>query len=362
MPLPAIDPRLYAEQLTAKAERLRAEFAEFEPPPLELFESPPLHYRMRAEFRLWHQDGDCFYAMFDPAAPKEPVAVRSYPQGSERINELMPALLDRVREEPVLKRRLFQVEFLTTLSGEALVTLIYHKPLDDAWLSAAHELRSALGADIIGRSKKQKLVVERDYVEEVLHTDGRNYRYMQVENSFSQPNAAVNQQMIDWACRQRRNVNGDTLELYCGNGNFTLPLARHSGAVLATEVSKASVRAAEYNIAANDCDNIAVARLSSAEFAQAWRRERPFRRLAHVDLDGYDFQSLLVDPPRAGLDPATLLLAQALPQIIYISCNPQTLRDNLRQLRASHCVTGFALFDQFPYTSHIECGVQLRRR
>ena len=49
-------------------------------------------------------------------------------------------------------------------------------------------------------------------------------------------------------------------------------------------------------------------------------------------------------------------------RIIYISCNPQTLAENLATLSRTHEVTAFALFDQFPYTDHMECGVVLRRR
>ena len=47
---------------------------------------------------------------------------------------------------------------------------------------------------------------------------------------------------------------------------------------------------------------------------------------------------------------------------MYISCNPDTLQDNLGELCNSHDVKRFAVFDQFPYTDHIECGVLLERR
>jgi len=49
-------------------------------------------------------------------------------------------------------------------------------------------------------------------------------------------------------------------------------------------------------------------------------------------------------------------------RIVYISCNPQTLRENLAALAATHDIERFALFDQFPYTRHLECGVTLQRR
>jgi tRNA (uracil-5-)-methyltransferase len=49
-------------------------------------------------------------------------------------------------------------------------------------------------------------------------------------------------------------------------------------------------------------------------------------------------------------------------QIFYISCNPETLLDNLYALKDSHAIRALALFDQFPYTAHLECGVVLARR
>lgn len=55
-------------------------------------------------------------------------------------------------------------------------------------------------------------------------------------------------------------------------------------------------------------------------------------------------------------------MVQAYPCILYISCNPQTLCDNLATLSTTHDITRLALFDQFPYTHHMECGVLLTRR
>ena len=79
-------------------------------------------------------------------------------------------------------------------------------------------------------------------------------------------------------------------------------------------------------------------------------------------MDTYDLQTILVDPPRAGLDPKTMELLSEFQNIIYISCNPDTLKANLEQISDSHDIAKFALFDQFPYTHHIECGVLLCKR
>jgi tRNA (uracil-5-)-methyltransferase len=172
----------------------------------------------------------------------------------------------------------------------------------------------------------------------------------------------VNRHMLRWARAQAANLGGDLLELYCGNGNFTVALAPLFGRVLATEMSKTSVAAARYNLEANGVDNVTMVRMASEELSDAFAGGREYRRMQGVELAGYRFSTLFVDPPRSGLDAATLALAAGFDRILYISCNPQTLRDNVAALQASHRIAAAAAFDQFPYTHHLECGVLLARR
>jgi tRNA (uracil-5-)-methyltransferase len=134
--------------------------------------------------------------------------------------------------------------------------------------------------------------------------------------------------------------------------------------VLATELAKGSVRAARYNITANHVENMKIVRLSAAEVTEAMAGTRPFRRLRHaeVSLDTYRFSTVLVDPPRAGMDPETCEMVRQFDRIVYVSCNPETLKSNLDQLCTTHRIERLALFDQFPHTDHIESGVLLQRR
>ena len=171
-------------------------------------------------------------------------------------------------------------------------------------------------------------------------------------------------QMLTWATDCTSTSRGDLLELYCGNGNFSLALAKNFDRVLATELAKSSVKAARYNIEANHSDNVQIVRLSAEEVAQAMDGLREFRRLrnASVDLKTYDFQTVFVDPPRSGMDTESCAMVQRFDRIVYISCNPVTLKANLESLYQTHSVSRFALFDQFPYTDHIEAGVLLERR
>jgi tRNA (uracil-5-)-methyltransferase len=364
MPLSQVEPARYDTLLAEKVERVRALLAPYHPPTPEVFSSPTLGYRMRAEFRVWH-DGDALdYVMFRPEDRKTPVPITHFPIACDAIRSLMPALITQLRGQPLLRRKLFQVEFLSTLSGDTLVTLVYHRRLEDDWDTAAAELASLLDISIVGRSRRQKRVIGLDYVVEELPVNEGIFRYRQYEQAFTQPNARVNTRMIEWACRQASGLPGNLLELYCGNGNFTLPLAACFEQLIATELSKRSVKAARENLELNGIGNVEIIRLAAEEVSQAMLGEREFRRLAHLPraLPDYDLQSLFVDPPRAGLDDATVHLAAAFPAILYISCNPETLAANLAVLCESHSPEAFALFDQFPYTDHMECGVLLTRR
>lgn len=357
-----VDPQEYGQLLEQKSQMLLQRLAGFQLPTLELFDSQPSHYRLRAEFRLWHSGDRCFYAMFDPEDRKRVLEVKDFPVASKLINQLMDLLLAEIHQSDRLKHKLFQVEFLTTLSGDALITLIYHKPLDEAWVEEATRLMTTLGYPIIGRSRKQKRVLERDWVTEQLNVDGQTYQYRQIEGGFTQPNGGMNEKMLSWARNVSNGLDGDLLELYCGNGNFSIALASQFNRVLATEISKTSVAAAQINIKDNGIKNLDILRLSSEEFVQAIQGERQFTRLADIDLQSYDFRTVLVDPPRAGLDDASVAQIKAYDQIIYISCNPNTLANNLNELTKTHCIKRLALFDQFPYTDHVETGVLLVKR
>jgi tRNA (uracil-5-)-methyltransferase len=362
MPLSHIDAENYQLQLEAKHDEMQRLFAEHYRSDIQVFPSAPLYYRMRAEFRIWHTNDDMFYAMFRQDDRKTPYRVDQFPVANITINRLMPLLLDSIRLNEVLRRKLFQVEFLSATSGECVVSLIYHRPIDEAWAHEASILAAKLGIEIIGRSRKQKWVLTKDYVIERLKINGHDYYYQQIENSFTQPNHGVCEAMVSWACRQSLDANDDLLELYCGNGNFTLPLARHYRRVLATEISKTSVRSALFNAEQNGIDNLQILRMSSEEFTQAWQGEREFRRLEGVNLNDYRLKTLFVDPPRAGLDEGTTALATHFDKIIYVSCNPQTLARDIAALAKTHRVKTMALFDQFPYTHHAECGAVLEKR
>lgn len=360
---------MYEAELEAKSRRLRERFAAAGvalPANLELHRSQPTGFRQRAEFGVWHKDERSFFCMFEE---KRPVEIASFPMGSKRLRDAMDGVLRCVlASETVLRRGLFQARFHTTLSGEALVTLIYRRKLDAAWSAEAEALRSSLGLQgVVGRSKGQKLVAGRDSVTERLPVNGAQLEYEQLEGTFSQSNAGVAAQMLSWASDAALGGaasarDDDLLELYCGSGSFTVALAPRFRRVLATEISKAATAVAVRNAERNGVANIAMGRVSAEELRQAMDGVRLFERLKHVRLDELRLNTVLVDPPRAGLGAEVACFLARFDRIVYISCNPETLVDDLGHLRTTHAVSRAAIFDQFPYTHHLECGVLLERR
>lgn len=356
----------YDTQLADKTARFYSMMARFNPPQATVFRSPPIHYRMRAEFRIWHDQDELYHIMFDTKTQQR-LRVDQFPAASRLINQMMTSILDAIRPIPELRYKLFQIDYLSSQSDQIAVTLLYHRALGQQWQQQAAALRDRLRSDgfnvqIIGRAAKQKICLDQDYIDERLVVRGRDIIYRQVENSFTQPNAAINVNMLEWALDVTQGSEGDLLELYCGNGNFSLALASNFRRVLATEVAKSAVSAAQFNIVANQIDNVQIIRMSAEDFTQALQGVRLFNRLKGIDLADYDCKTILVDPPRSGLDVETLNLVKTYPNILYISCNPQTLCANLDTLINSHYISRLALFDQFPYTQHIECGVWLQQR
>lgn len=362
MGIPKVEPERYEALLAKKAAWLEEAFAVHAPPALEVHDSPRQHYRMRSEFRTWHQGDALDYVMFEPGDKYSHHALTSCPMVHRPIEELMFPLLEVIRADRELRFRLFQVDFLSTLSGGMLVTLLYHRQLGDAWQAKAKALAERFGVHIMGRARKQRLVLSQDFLVETLTVHGQRYHSKQIEGSFTQPNAIICQKMLEWAVDATRGIGGDLVELYCGNGNFTIPLASNFRRVIATEISKTSARAAIAGTELNQITNVDVVRISAEDFSRVLRGELTTRRMKGIELRDYDFRAVLVDPPRAGLDADTVGQVQLYDHILYVSCNPATLLENLKQLCESHEIVRFALFDQFPYTDHIETGVLLRRR
>ncbi|MDD3054336.1 MAG: tRNA (uridine(54)-C5)-methyltransferase TrmA [Aliarcobacter sp.] len=354
----------YDEQLNFKLQREKDRFSDFTTMDFDIIKSEEKAFRNRAEFRIWWEKDEngkeiLSYAMND--FNKNILEINSCQIVSSHIQEIMPKLLNLLMEDLILSYKLFAVEFLDSSTNDMLVTLIYHKKLDEKWNELAKQLEKKLNIKIMGRSRKQKIILNSDSINENLKINTQEFKFAYQEGGFTQPNTNVNIQMIEWVLNNIENSSKDLCELYCGGGNFTIPLSTKFNKVLATEISKTSIKSALKNCELNNVNKIQFIRMSAEEFVQGLKEVRTFNRLKDVNLKDYNFDTIFMDPPRSGLDDTTRALAKDFEQIIYISCNPETLHRDLNELVKTHEILKFALFDQFAYTNHIESGVILKK-
>ncbi|PAF46981.1 tRNA (uridine(54)-C5)-methyltransferase TrmA [Helicobacter sp. 12S02634-8] len=329
---------------------------------ISVFSSPPEAFRARAEFRL-HTQADRVYLSMNTYGKNNRVKITSCPIILPHLMQKLSLLLESINAQDILKHKLYGIKILGSLSGESLITLIYRHRLDERWAEIAFKQAQELSCHIIGRSKGQKYTLTQDFICETLKIHQKEYFYIQKEGAFSQPNPYINIQMIGFILSYLETTSTkDLLEMYCGSGNFTIPLAKHFRKVFATEIVKSSIQTLCSNAMHNQITHITPARLSGAETIAALNFEREFFRLKGIDLRAFDFSHVLIDPPRSGIgDVGMLQFIGGFRHIIYISCNPLTLAQDLNTLLKTHYIEHCAFFDQFPYTHHLECIVLMKR-
>ncbi len=162
---------------------------------------------------------------------------------------------------------------------------------------------------------------------------------------FIQINADINQKMIDQAIDWLALDSHDrVLDLFCGIGNFSLPMARYAGHVSAVEgcpiMAKRVLHNAEHNGLAN-MDSY-VSNLMDPVADAAWW--------------GLGYNKVLLDPPRSGVAECVPWLLDLAPErIVYVSCNPATLaRDAGLIVAGGYRLVKVGVMDMFPHTSHVE--------
>ncbi|MEZ3500580.1 23S rRNA (uracil(1939)-C(5))-methyltransferase RlmD [Pantoea sp. KPR_PJ] len=165
---------------------------------------------------------------------------------------------------------------------------------------------------------------------------------------FIQVNDAVNQQMVAQAIAWLDLQPEDrVLDLFCGMGNFTIPVGKFVQNVVGVEGVAALVRQAEYNAQLNNLKNVRFFQHNLEEDVtrQPWAAQ--------------GFNKVLLDPARAGAAGVMAHVAKLAPErVVYVSCNPTTLaRDSQTLLSAGYHLERVAMLDMFPHTRHLESMV-----
>ncbi|MFH1008398.1 MAG: 23S rRNA (uracil(1939)-C(5))-methyltransferase RlmD [Candidatus Latescibacterota bacterium] len=165
--------------------------------------------------------------------------------------------------------------------------------------------------------------------------------------SFLQTNTHAAEQLYQIVLEHAQLTGGErVLDAFCGIGTITAFLAEKAQRVVGVEMISDAVENARTNMAANGIHNV--------DFVVG-PAEKVF-----PELDGH-FDVGVVDPPRAGIHPKALqrLIELAPGRLIYVSCNPKTLADDIRVLRALYTVKNVQPVDLFPHTPHVETVVEM---
>lgn len=288
--------------------------------------SEPWHYRNAA--RLHAQHGQIGYHAADSRALQP---ITADPLLLPLLNEALAALQEVLRPDDGLTQVVMRASETHGYVVAALHGSGDLRPLAQRWRTAC----SALAGVVLPRPPAIGADHSIEEIEEI------SFRLQ--PGTFFQVNRAAARTLLRLIREGLgKYASGHLLDLYCGAGAFTLPLARHAAAVVGVEEHPAALADAEASAAANDVRNV--------HFITG-----PVERVL-AGLDG-PFATAVLDPPRRGCHPAALeaLLRHAPTRIVYVSCHPATLARDLKALVAGgYRVASVQPVDLFPQTAHIE--------
>lgn len=262
-----------------------------------------------------------------------------------RVGELLPAL-SKLIESLTVSRRLPQIEMAMDDERCVLILRILD-PLGEGDVGKLQQFAAANAVAFYLQSGGPDTVAPlADAVDlrYVLPDDDLTLRFL--PGDFTQVNTDINRKMIARAIDLLQCGSNDrVLDLFCGIGNFTLPLARHAGHVVGVEADAGLVARARGNARSNDIDNAEffTADLYGELPAEPWARER--------------YDKVLLDPPRSGAFEVLPLIARlGAKRILYVSCYPGTLARDAGELVRTHGyrLLSAGVMDMFPHTAHVE--------
>ncbi len=163
---------------------------------------------------------------------------------------------------------------------------------------------------------------------------------------FTQVNFKLNQKMVNLATDMLELDDSDeVIDLFCGLGNFTLPIARHAKHVVGVEGDLGLIERAKYNAEKNSITN--------ADFYKA----DLFKEVNGFEwFRGKTYNKALIDPARSGaIEIVELLPKLGVERLVYVSCNPATLaRDTAKLIELGYTLETAGVMDMFPQTAHVE--------
>ncbi|POU03954.1 23S rRNA (uracil(1939)-C(5))-methyltransferase RlmD [Escherichia sp. ESNIH1] len=310
----------------------------------DIIAAEPWGYRRRARLSLNYQPKTQKLEMgFRKASANDIVNVVRCPVLTPRLEALIPSLRECLQSLAAV-RHLGHVE-LVLADNSPLMVLRHTAPLSAADREKLERFSHSQGVALF-------LAPESAILEQVsgalpwYTSDGLRLTFS--PRDFIQVNDKVNQQMVERALAWLDVQPDDrVLDLFCGMGNFTLPLAKRAASVVGVEGVAALVEKAQENARQNGLQNVTFfhENLEEDVTKQPWAQ--------------HGFNKVLLDPARAGAAGVMQHVLKLSPKkVVYVSCNPATLaRDSEALLNAGYTMSHLAMLDMFPHTGHLESMV-----
>ncbi|WP_330634599.1 23S rRNA (uracil(1939)-C(5))-methyltransferase RlmD [Anaerovorax sp. IOR16] len=226
----------------------------------------------------------------------------------------------------------------------AYVACLQGLPLKNELVGVLHTYNDGI-ADAV-KCDRLEVLYGRDYYNEVI----MGLKFKVSAFSFFQTNVLAVEKLYSEAIALIDSVEGKTVfDLYCGTGTITQALALRAKEAIGVEIVEEAVEAAKENAKENGLEN--------CKFIAG----DVFKVLETLDKKP---DVIVVDPPRVGIHPKAMqkILNYGVKQIVYISCNPKTLAENLDMARlGGYEVKIGKAFDNFPHTKHIEAVILLTK-
>lgn len=314
---------------------------------LPAIQSSSNNYRHRARFSVWYERDGRISLGFREGGSKQLVEIEQCTVLAASLNSLLTPLHTWVHELKS-KRAVAHIELILADSGPAMV-IRHTQPFKPEDLATLTELAKSCAAAVwLQPAAKAGLFdLKGEACDPRLHYTLTDFDVClgYHPQDFIQVNAEVNRQMVSQAVSLLApNGPEKLLDLFCGIGNFTLPLARLGTEVIGVEAMETMVARGRENATANGLSNI---NFIAADLEAD---------LSHLLEATAGVDAVLLDPPRAGAKGAMNLLRQlSADRIVYVSCNPATLARDAKELaEMGYTLEALGVMDMFPQTAHVE--------
>lgn len=279
---------------------------------------------------------------------------------TERLNAVVSPLTKCINQLTQLKKTLGHIELVDSAGAVGVyirLTEILNPDEEDKLRTFAQKQNLKLVIyvaepykNIMGDEELKERCISGNSEELYLYLD--KYKVIFSPSAFIQINEAVNTQMVQKVIDAVHPKAGSKiLDLFCGLGNFSFPLAASGASVRGVDIVSSMVKAGNDNAASQGLTNLSfsVANLEDDFEKQLWAK------------DVYD--AVVLDPGRAGAKRVSTFLGKLRPPlIVMISCNPQAAaRDVTELVKAGYRVENWGVFDMFPRTTHVEMLLVLRK-